>query len=239
MTISTGNQEIVIGDQHQLRVTDRNQENIFSCKSNRTLSEMLRKEKYLNLSISFEEYLPEYGDMNIGAFLILLKERGDDKYKMFLNRNGDKRYCKFTLTDVDLSQKGLYVYVLNNEIKYLGRCLTNFKDRIISNYGRITATNCYKDGQDEHSQSATDKIIEEVRLRLSEVSIKIESVEDEYDEDDEYLHGIEFTLETKSIRLTYDDNGAPCVDFSDKDGQLINTLYPKDYYELALLLVPK
>jgi len=94
-------------------------------------------------------------------------------------------------------------------------------------------------GQDEHSQSATDKIIEEVRLRLSEVSIKIESVEDEYDEDDEYLHGIEFTLETKSIRLTYDDNGAPCVDFSDKDGQLINTLYPKDYYKLALLLVPK
>ena len=147
MTISTGNQEIVIGDLHQLIVTDRNQENVFSCKSNRTLAEMLKKEKYLNLSISFEEYLPEYGDMNIGAFLILLKKRGDDKYKMFLNRNGDKRYCKFTLTDVDLSQKGLYVYVLNNEIKYLGRCLTNFKDRIISNYGRITATNCYKDGQ--------------------------------------------------------------------------------------------
>lgn len=147
MTISTGNQEIVIGDLHQLIVTDRNQENIFSCKSNRTLSEMLRKEKYLNLSKSFEEYLPEYGDMNIGSFLMLLKDSGDDKYGKFLNINGDKRYCNFILTDVDLSKKGLYVYVINNEIKYLGRCLTNFKDRIISNYGRITATNCYKDGQ--------------------------------------------------------------------------------------------
>ena len=118
MTISTGNQEIVIGELHQLIVTARNQENIFSCKSNRTLSEMLRKERYLNLSISFEEYLPEYGDMNIGSFLILLKERGDNKYKMFLNRNGDKLFCKFTLTDGDLSKKGLYVYVLNNEIKW-------------------------------------------------------------------------------------------------------------------------
>ena len=147
MTISTGNQEINIDLLHRLRVTDRNQENVFSCKSNRTLAEMLKKEKYLKLSASFEEDLPEYGDMNIGAFLILLKKRGDDKYGKFLNINGDKRYCKFTLTDVDLSQKGLYVYVLNNEIKYLGRCLTNFKDRIISNYGRITATNCYKDGQ--------------------------------------------------------------------------------------------
>lgn len=76
-----------------------------------------------------------------------LKDRGDDKYGKFLNINGDKRYCNFILTDVDLSKKGLYVYVINNEIKYLGRCLTNFKDRIISNYGRITATNCYKDGQ--------------------------------------------------------------------------------------------
>jgi len=147
MTISTGNQEIVIGDLHQLIVTDRNQENVFSCKSNRTLAEMLKKEKYLKLSAIFDEFLPEYGDMNIGTFLMLLKDRGDDKYGKFLNRNGDKLFCKFTLTDVDLSKKGLYVYVINNEIKYLGRCLTNFKDRIISNYGRITATNCYKDGQ--------------------------------------------------------------------------------------------
>ena len=147
MTISTGNQEIVIGDLHQLIVTDRNQENVFSCKSNRTLAEMLKKEKYLKLSAIFDEYLPEYGDMNIGSFLMLLKDSGDDKYGKFLNINGDKRYCNFILTDVDLSKKGLYVYVINNEIKYLGRCLTNFKDRIISNYGRITATNCYKDGQ--------------------------------------------------------------------------------------------
>jgi len=147
MTISTGNQEIVIGDLHQLIVTDRNQENVFSCKSNLTLAEMLKKEKYLKLSAIFDEFLPEYGDMNIGTFLMLLKDRGDDKYGKFLNRNGDKLFCKFTLTDVDLSKKGLYVYVINNEIKYLGRCLTNFKDRIISNYGRITATNCYKDGQ--------------------------------------------------------------------------------------------
>ena len=147
MTISTGNQEIVIGDLHQLIVTDRNQENVFSCKSNRTLAEMLKKEKYLKLSAIFDEFLPEYGDMNIGSFLMLLKDSGDDKYGKFLNINGDKRYCNFILTDVDLSKKGLYVYVINNEIKYLGRCLTNFKDRIISNYGRITATNCYKDGQ--------------------------------------------------------------------------------------------
>ena len=44
-------------------------------------------------------------------------------------------------------RKGLYSFSNNNEIKYIGRCRTNYRDRINNGYGRIAPRNCYIGGQ--------------------------------------------------------------------------------------------
>jgi hypothetical protein len=147
MNIRHGDGEIEITVFNRLDITNRNQENIFFCKLNRTLLEMLSKERYANIMDMFSDDLMTYGDWSIGRYLKYLKENGDARYLNFLNKNGDKKYCHFNVPSVSRDEKGLYFYKIGDKIKYVGRCLTNFKDRINKNYGKITPTNCYKTGQ--------------------------------------------------------------------------------------------
>jgi len=46
-----------------------------------------------------------------------------------------------------LNKKGLYLYTVGSEIKYIGRCLDTFQKRFNQGYGKIHPKNCYKDGQ--------------------------------------------------------------------------------------------
>lgn len=147
MDIKFNNETLQITEYFDLNVSNRNQENVFYCKSNRTLLEMLNNEKYAKLTLEFSNDLISYGHWSIGSYLKYLKERGDEKYLKFLNKNGDKKYCQFNVSAASENQKGLYFYKIADEIKYVGRCLTNFNDRINNNYGKITPTNCFKTGQ--------------------------------------------------------------------------------------------
>ena len=64
----------------------------------------------------------------------------------FLNKYGDNEFCEFKITE-SLSERGIYVYVIDNKIKYVGRCTDNFNKRINQGYGKIHPKNCFIDGQ--------------------------------------------------------------------------------------------
>jgi len=77
-----------------------------------------------------------------------LKESDDGFYRRFLNKYGDSTFCRFAITDDRyLSKKGLYVYTVDRELRYIGRCKDTFRKRINFGYGQIHPKNCFLDGQ--------------------------------------------------------------------------------------------
>lgn len=124
---------------------DINLKDLFKLKNNKTLLETLKHKKYQLLNS--EEFNNEL-ETPLGLFLESLKSKGNEKYKLFLNKYGDMEYCKFKISDKEIEKlKGIYFYILNDEIVYIGRCCDSFYKRINNGYGRISPKNCYKDGQ--------------------------------------------------------------------------------------------
>jgi hypothetical protein len=70
-----------------------------------------------------------------------------------LNEYGEGPFCIFRIND-HLKDKGLYCYIVNGELKYIGETCKTYEDRINNGYGRIYARNCYKSeiiGGEQHS----------------------------------------------------------------------------------------
>jgi len=123
-------------------------ENVFADKNNKTLRETLAHRRYKKYEARVVANYPEYLEWRLGEFLLHLKLNGDNFYLEFLNKYGDKRYCRFRIEDDRfLSEMGLYVYTVSAEPQYIGRCCDSFKKRINFGYGRISPKNCYLDGQ--------------------------------------------------------------------------------------------
>jgi hypothetical protein len=120
--------------------------NRFALKNNKTLSQTLSHRRYIHLKLEVEEKYGHTGNEKLGAFLTRLKNAGDPFYLKFLNRYRDKTYCSFTITE-HLKSKGLYIYTVRQEIKYIGKSTDSFQRRINRGYGRISPKNCYLDGQ--------------------------------------------------------------------------------------------
>jgi hypothetical protein len=129
-----------------LTFNQNNIESVFYDKNNKTLKQIIEHPKYSDLipklSIKYNLHL----DKKLGDFLKLLKKEKDSNYLFFLNKYGDNMYCSFKI-DTHLNDKGIYCYIKDNKIKYIGRCVDNFKKRINQGYGKIHPKNCFKDGQ--------------------------------------------------------------------------------------------
>ena len=123
--------------------------NIFAKKNNRTVAETLGHKRYTLLAAQVEQNYPQALSEKLGDFLFGLKQAGDPFYRRFLNKYGDEgAYCTFSITDpLYWARKGLYLYVLNGEVKYVGKTEDTFKKRINGGYGTIHPKNCYLDGQ--------------------------------------------------------------------------------------------
>ena len=139
------------------------------------LKEIINKPKYSKFkSIVIDKY-SDYLDYPIGKFLKYLKESKDDTYKMFLNQYGDLNYCKFKINNENISRlKGLYLYKVNGEIHYIGRCLDSFKNRINMGYGNICPKNCYIDGR-----STNCRINNLINLNYNNIELLILDIADE------------------------------------------------------------
>ncbi len=93
-----------------------------------------------------EKYL--VSTIAIRGHLLTLKRSNDQFYMKFLNKYGDLTYCKFWVDDERvLAAKGLYLYLVNNTLQYIGRCRDSFKRRFNQGYGTIHPKNCFIDGQ--------------------------------------------------------------------------------------------
>ncbi|WP_456833301.1 hypothetical protein [Deinococcus sp. UYEF24] len=129
--------------------TQHGRTDVFAVKNNKTVSETLAEPRYASLTIRVRSDFPDKLDLPLGSFLAGLKAAGDERYRLFLNRYGDLRYCAFTLEAFHpaIRQQGLYCFTVGDEVRYIGRTLTSFGTRIQQGYGVIHPKNCYLDGQ--------------------------------------------------------------------------------------------
>ncbi|PCJ25543.1 MAG: hypothetical protein COA97_07695 [Flavobacteriales bacterium] len=140
------NDKILVLEKTQINFSKNNLHSIFRTKNNKTLGETLDHPKYKSLKEEFEKYQKSHFEKPLGKFLYNLKKSSNTKYLKFLNKHGDNIFCEFNI-ETNLEDKGIYAWVVEDEIKYIGRCTDNFKKRVNQGYGRINAKNCYRDGQ--------------------------------------------------------------------------------------------
>lgn len=134
----------------KLNIIENNIENVFfgNSKKLRYYLEKAsnnKKSRLNKLAEIHKERYKEYLDRSLGEFILALKNKGVHDYKLYLNKYGDEKYCFFKL-DVFQNEKGIYCYIVEDTLKYIGRSRKNFKERI-NEYGKITSYNCLVDGQ--------------------------------------------------------------------------------------------
>lgn len=145
MIITIENVELVF-QKTSLVFFENNIESTFKTKNNKTLKETLEHKRYKSVSKKITPPSEDELSMPLGKFLYEQKLSKNDEYKLFLNKYGDNKFCHFKLNS-NLNDKGLYAWVENDKIKYIGRCTDNFKKRVNQGYGKISAKNCFIDGQ--------------------------------------------------------------------------------------------
>ena len=123
-------------------------QNVFALKNNKTVQETLAHLRYAKFQARILDRYNSETSKPLGQFLLELKIKGDDFYKKFLNPYGDGTFSRFRLTDPVIRQaKGLYAYVTDGTVVYIGRCRDSMSKRIDLGYGKIHPKNCYIDGQ--------------------------------------------------------------------------------------------
>ena len=104
---------------------------VFAKKNNKTVFETLSSKKFAKFAAPIAKYYLKSVDLPLGDFLLERKTNYDVFYKEFLNPYGDLQYCRFKISNKAVwGQKGLYLFSINGKIKYIGRCLDNYKKRI-------------------------------------------------------------------------------------------------------------
>ncbi|MCW5876916.1 MAG: hypothetical protein KIS85_08545 [Anaerolineales bacterium] len=130
------------------RYGEKLDQNTFARLKGAKLGDLIGKRRYSDIAPTIVKYYLQHMYRPLGEFLLERKENYDIFYKQFLNSYGDMEYCNFSIeTKQVMDKKGLYLYVVNEEIIYIGSCVSSFRQRINSGYGRISPKNCYRDGQ--------------------------------------------------------------------------------------------
>jgi L-rhamnose mutarotase len=134
----------------KLNIIENNIENVFFGNKKKLRYHLEKassdkKSRLHKIAESHKKKYKEYLDRSLGEFLITLKNNDLHDYKLYLNKYGDEKYCFFKL-DFFQNEKGIYCYIVDDSIKYIGRSRKNFKERI-NEYGKITPYNCLVDGQ--------------------------------------------------------------------------------------------
>lgn len=59
---------------------------------------------------------------------------------------GNGPFCQFSPLSQVIGKRGLYVFVVDDKVHYLGRCLDDYGIRM-REYGHITSSDCYNNGR--------------------------------------------------------------------------------------------
>ena len=133
--------------QAKLRFEQYDISDVFTKRNSKSLDETVYDYRYQHLGDMVYRHYKNSLDEPLGIFLGKLKSRGDMFYKDFLNAYGDSTFCRFKLIDpLNAGKKGLYVFVVNQEVRYIGSCSNQFQKRITLGHGKILPKNCYLEG---------------------------------------------------------------------------------------------
>lgn len=131
-----------------LRFAESLKTDVFAAKNNKTLGQTILHPKYLHLADFVATSHVTHLDDRLGEFMLKLKKSGNLDYQKFLNKYGDDVYCDFCIDDQSVGKmKGLYCFVAEGQVKYIGKSVDSFAKRINQGYGRIHPKNCFRDGQ--------------------------------------------------------------------------------------------
>ena len=131
-----------------LSFQDAVQVNIFAHKNNRSVTETVAHRRYAHLAPDIHHTYADALDQPLGIFLLKLKTEGDPFYRRFLNKYGDATFCSFSIHDLEIiKQQCLYIFTVQNNVRYIGKSNDTFGKRINQGSGRIHPKNCYLDGQ--------------------------------------------------------------------------------------------
>jgi hypothetical protein len=189
VTIKVENQEIALNFQKVEVVFGEEDETVFRRYSKKTWKEILLDKNYKDLAEQGLSDNPKYSDYvnePIGIVLKKLKEQKDPIYLSFLLWAndidsqgkatrvcvGDLKYVKYWIKKTEISQNvGLYVYCVDNQIRYVGVCekkkvKNDFLNRINNGYGNISPRNTLRKGQ-----APNCRINAKVRENKSQISI--------------------------------------------------------------------
>lgn len=171
MKLNINDRELVFHEV-MLHFKDGSFSNIFANKNNKTVLETINHHRYIkhryNIMLNYSSQV----NNNLGVFLMELKQSGDFFYKNFLNKNGDNIYLEFFIEDTTIKKsKGIYLYCIDGQLKYIGRCRDSFGKRINHGYGKIHPKNCYIDGQSTncHLNSLITANKENIRFYISKL----------------------------------------------------------------------
>lgn len=76
----------------------------------------------------------------------LPQERYENKKNHGLNKYGQGPFCKFSINKKYARKSGVYVIIIDDNIKYVGEC-NDFQKRFGMGYGNISPRNCFEGGQ--------------------------------------------------------------------------------------------
>lgn len=135
-----------------IEVIEKDIENPFKHFNKKTIREIIDHRRYQSLKEHVQEYYPSILDKLAGEALFMLKEKGDNFYKQFLNNYGDLTYCQFVVKGNEsiLSKKGVYFIVMDNKLVFSGVCNNSFKLRFNQHIGNISPKCYFKDGTATH-----------------------------------------------------------------------------------------
>jgi hypothetical protein len=140
--------ELLSFDRSEIEFRELAKVNPFARLNHKTLAQTLLSRCYKQLDPEVRSLYGQFLDEELGTFLHSLKASGDPFYTKFLNLHGDSTFCSFRLADpVAALGRGIYMFTVNGEIMYIGRCRDSFGKRFNQGYGTIHPKNCYRDGQ--------------------------------------------------------------------------------------------
>ena len=83
---------------------------------------------------------------------------------------------------------------------------------------------------EEPNDPLVKKMENEIKTLLEDNGYKVQEIYSEYYDGE--IHSISLELDDKLIRVTHDDDGVPCIDICDSNGDTMYTSHPKSEVDL-------
>ena len=119
------------------------------CHAERTLHQVLESPASAGIKSLFVTEYARYLPLRIGPVAEELRKKNDARYRLLLNRCGERDFGSFAMEDLLLAEKkGILMVFLQGRLNHIAACHTSFGDIINRTWGTVTAETCCCDGDE-------------------------------------------------------------------------------------------